>query len=208
MFTAADDTPAAPPVVVLSHHVWQGTYGGDPSLVGATLVIEGHPVHRRRRDAARILRRNAARRSSGSVDSAAAGAADQRRHVDPPPARVGVAARDRPAAPGGDDRRHGPAAHRHPAPVDAARLGLPGELDAGRHPGAAAAGHRGRARGRRRRHHEGAVRPQPADPARRVRAGAAASPAPTSPTCCSRAPSRGAVRPRCGWRSARRAGRS
>ena len=43
VFTAADDTPAAPPVVVLSHHVWQGTYGGDPSLVGATLVIEGHP---------------------------------------------------------------------------------------------------------------------------------------------------------------------
>ena len=43
VFTAADDAPAAPPVVVLSHHVWQGTYGGDPSLVGATLVIEGHP---------------------------------------------------------------------------------------------------------------------------------------------------------------------
>ncbi len=27
----------------MSHHVWQGTYGGDPSIVGATLVIEGHP---------------------------------------------------------------------------------------------------------------------------------------------------------------------
>jgi len=43
VFTATDDTAAAAPVVVLSHHVWQGTYGGDPSLVGATLVIEGHP---------------------------------------------------------------------------------------------------------------------------------------------------------------------
>jgi predicted permease len=43
IFTAADDSPAAPPVVVLSHHVWQGTYGGDPSIVGATLVVEGHP---------------------------------------------------------------------------------------------------------------------------------------------------------------------
>jgi predicted permease len=42
-FTAEDDTPAAPPVVVLSHQVWQGTYGGDPSMVGATLVVEGHP---------------------------------------------------------------------------------------------------------------------------------------------------------------------
>jgi predicted permease len=43
LFTAADDSPAAPPVVVVSHHVWQGTYGGDPSLVGATLVVEGRP---------------------------------------------------------------------------------------------------------------------------------------------------------------------
>jgi predicted permease len=43
VFNAADDTPAATPVVVLSHHVWRGTYGGDPSIVGATLVIEGHP---------------------------------------------------------------------------------------------------------------------------------------------------------------------
>jgi predicted permease len=42
-FTAEDDTPSAAPVVVLSHHVWQGTYGGDPSIVGATLVVEGHP---------------------------------------------------------------------------------------------------------------------------------------------------------------------
>ena len=40
---ASDDTPAAPPVVVLSHHVWQGTYGGDPTLVGATLFVEGFP---------------------------------------------------------------------------------------------------------------------------------------------------------------------
>jgi predicted permease len=43
VFTAADDTPAAHPVAVLSHHVWQGTYGGDPSAVGATFFVEGHP---------------------------------------------------------------------------------------------------------------------------------------------------------------------
>jgi predicted permease len=43
VFTAADDTPASPPVVVLSHHTWQGTYGGDPSIVGATFSIEGRP---------------------------------------------------------------------------------------------------------------------------------------------------------------------
>ena len=43
VLTAADDIPAAAPVVVVSHHVWEGTYGSDTSLVGATLVIEGHP---------------------------------------------------------------------------------------------------------------------------------------------------------------------
>jgi predicted permease len=42
VFVPADDLPASTPVVVLSHHVWQGTYGGDPSMVGATLFIEGH----------------------------------------------------------------------------------------------------------------------------------------------------------------------
>jgi predicted permease len=43
VFTADDDKPAAPPVVVVSHHVWAATYGGDPSLVGSPVVIEGHP---------------------------------------------------------------------------------------------------------------------------------------------------------------------
>jgi predicted permease len=42
VFTNADDTPAAAPTVVLSYHVWQGSYGGDPSIVGSTLFIEGH----------------------------------------------------------------------------------------------------------------------------------------------------------------------
>jgi predicted permease len=43
VFTVADDAPAATPVVVLSHHVWQGTFGGDPAVVGSSLNIEGHP---------------------------------------------------------------------------------------------------------------------------------------------------------------------
>jgi predicted permease len=43
VLTAADDTPASPPVVVLSHHAWQAAYGGDTSVIGATFVIEGHP---------------------------------------------------------------------------------------------------------------------------------------------------------------------
>jgi predicted permease len=43
VFTPDDDKPSAAPVVVVSHHAWQTTYGSDPSLVGSTVVIEGHP---------------------------------------------------------------------------------------------------------------------------------------------------------------------
>ena len=43
VFTPEDDKPAAPPVVVLSHRVWQTTYASDPAVVGATFVLEGHP---------------------------------------------------------------------------------------------------------------------------------------------------------------------
>jgi predicted permease len=43
LITPVDDTPASPPVAVLSHRVWQTTYGGDPSVVGSTFVVEGHP---------------------------------------------------------------------------------------------------------------------------------------------------------------------
>jgi len=37
-----DDKPSATPVAVLSHRVWQTSYGGDPSVVGSTFFIEGH----------------------------------------------------------------------------------------------------------------------------------------------------------------------
>jgi predicted permease len=43
VFTDADDQPSSPPVVVLSHHVWSGTYGADPSVLGSTFVLDGHP---------------------------------------------------------------------------------------------------------------------------------------------------------------------
>jgi predicted permease len=39
----SDDKPSASPVAVISHHAWQATYGGDPSVVGSAFVIEGHP---------------------------------------------------------------------------------------------------------------------------------------------------------------------
>jgi predicted permease len=43
VFTPDDDKPAASPVAVLSHRVWQTTYASDPSVVGSTFVLEGHP---------------------------------------------------------------------------------------------------------------------------------------------------------------------
>ncbi len=43
VLTPDDDSPSATPVAVLSHHVWQGAYGSDASVVGSTFVVEGHP---------------------------------------------------------------------------------------------------------------------------------------------------------------------
>jgi len=43
MFTPEDDKPAAPPVAVLSHRVWQTTYASDAKVVGSTFALDGHP---------------------------------------------------------------------------------------------------------------------------------------------------------------------
>ena len=43
VFMAADDAPAAPPVVMMAYHAWSGAFRGDASIVGSTLIIEGHP---------------------------------------------------------------------------------------------------------------------------------------------------------------------
>jgi len=43
VITPEDDKPASAPVAVLSHHVWETTYGADPAVVGSTFIVEGHP---------------------------------------------------------------------------------------------------------------------------------------------------------------------
>jgi len=43
MLSPADDRAGAPPAAVLSYRIWQATYGGDPSVVGSTFIVEGHP---------------------------------------------------------------------------------------------------------------------------------------------------------------------
>ncbi len=41
--TPNDDRASAPPVLVISHHAWQADYASDPSVVGSTFIVEGHP---------------------------------------------------------------------------------------------------------------------------------------------------------------------
>ena len=41
VFTAAEDQPGSPPVVLLSYGLWQRRFGGDPSIVGKILTLNG-----------------------------------------------------------------------------------------------------------------------------------------------------------------------
>jgi predicted permease len=43
VFKSEDDVPGAPLVAVISHRAWQLSYGSDPTVVGSTFVVEGHP---------------------------------------------------------------------------------------------------------------------------------------------------------------------
>jgi len=43
LISEVDDRSAAPPVAVLSYRAWQSLYAGDPSVVGSSYIIEGHP---------------------------------------------------------------------------------------------------------------------------------------------------------------------
>ncbi|MEE8584005.1 MAG: ABC transporter permease [Acidobacteriota bacterium] len=42
-FVPQDDQPGAPPVVILSHALWQGRLGGDPALIGQALTLNDRP---------------------------------------------------------------------------------------------------------------------------------------------------------------------
>jgi len=41
LFSADDDQPAAAPVTVISHRAWQRRFGGDPSIIGQTIELNG-----------------------------------------------------------------------------------------------------------------------------------------------------------------------
>jgi len=40
-FTPEEEQPNGPPVVILSHHLWQSRFGGDPKILGRVLNFEG-----------------------------------------------------------------------------------------------------------------------------------------------------------------------
>jgi putative ABC transport system permease protein len=43
LMTDQDDQEGAPSVAVMSYHIWQEKYGSDPSVIGASYQINGHP---------------------------------------------------------------------------------------------------------------------------------------------------------------------
>lgn len=43
-FLPEEDAPGSPVEIVLSHQLWQSALGGDPSIVGQTISVEGGPV--------------------------------------------------------------------------------------------------------------------------------------------------------------------
>src|SRR5690606_30557730 len=42
-FTAAEDVPNGPDVIVISHALWQNELGGDPQVLERTLTLDGEP---------------------------------------------------------------------------------------------------------------------------------------------------------------------
>ena len=43
LFNPSDDTPEAPPVAVLNYGFWQSAFGGEPSVIGKTIRLNGLP---------------------------------------------------------------------------------------------------------------------------------------------------------------------
>src|SRR5262245_18860522 len=43
-FGTEDDTPGAPPRVMLTHGYWQRRFGGADSVIGQQLIVDGRPV--------------------------------------------------------------------------------------------------------------------------------------------------------------------
>ena len=53
-FRPGEDTPQGARVVVLGYDMWQTRFGGDPTVLGTSIRVNGVPVRGHRRDARRL----------------------------------------------------------------------------------------------------------------------------------------------------------
>ena len=42
-FSRQDDTPGSPQTAILTHGYWQRRYGGDPSIIGRSIIVDARP---------------------------------------------------------------------------------------------------------------------------------------------------------------------
>ena len=81
--TADDHRPESAKVVVIGYGVWQILYGGDPDVVGRSMVARQRSAHDRRRHAARLsLSRGRRSVGSGRASGPCRGARDSQSAVD------------------------------------------------------------------------------------------------------------------------------
>ena len=111
VFTAEEDVPNGAPVAVLGYHLWKARYGGDPSILGRTIVLNDVPVQVDRRDARRLPAADRLHRFGGRADAAVAAAADRPEEADAQ-SRLYGAATARARADGGDGNRRAALDHR------------------------------------------------------------------------------------------------
>ena len=178
-----EDRPNGPPVAVLGYGLWQARYGGDPAIVGRRILLNDVPV-----EVVGVMPQGF-RLPTDFTEDAAEPTELWRRAAD---RRGRRRARHRTATTA--PRCWRPGRRRRPPPAELQSL-TAAMTEQGLYPaGDALLGLRHRPRRRDpRRHPAGAV----AADGRRRRA-CCSSPAPTSPTCCWSAATRGCARWRCG----------
>ena len=158
-FTAAEDVPNGPDLVILGHGLWTRRYAADPSIVGRSIQIERPPVPGHRHHAARFRPADGLRESG--ADTALDAAADRSRHNRSRQPRL---LRRRTAEARGHGQGGGRRASRDRAGHDA--RGFLSRADAVRHGGAVA---HGRSRRTRAPRHPAAARRRRVPAAHRVR---------------------------------------
>ena len=88
-FTSQNELAGSDRVVVVSHGCWQRYFGGDPSAVGRSLVLNDEVLHDRRGDAGRLRLSTRFVPASRCLDALGRASAGSRRAVEAEPAHWG-----------------------------------------------------------------------------------------------------------------------